>query len=284
MNAPNPRPRRSVLYLPASNPRALIKARELPADGLILDLEDAVAPDAKPAARQALLDGLTQGGYAPRATVIRVNGLDTPWGVDDLRMAATAPVDAVLLPKIDTSEQLDRAAELLDKAAAASLPPLWVMLETPLAILNAVALAAHPRVQVLVMGNEDLAKALRVRADSDRTGLLVAMSHCVLAARAHGRDILDGVHTTLDDSEGLRRVCEQGRALGFDGKTLIHPRQIEIANRVFGFDQDTIAQAKRVVEAWERAAGQGVIVMEGRMIERLHVDEARRILALAGHS
>lgn len=276
------RPRRSVLYLPGSNARALDKARNLPADALILDLEDAVAPDAKIAARQRVLDALAQGGYAPREVVIRINGLDTPWGRDDLQAAATSDADAVLLPKIDQPRQIASAAEILAQAGASDRMALWIMLETPLGVLNAVSIAvSHPRVQVLVMGNEDLGHALRVRADGDRTGLLTAMSQCVLAARVHGREILDGVYTALDDPEGLEQICEQGRRLGFDGKTLIHPRQIDTANRVFGPDAEAVERARRIVTAWEQAGGKGVIVLDGRMIEHLHVGEARRILALA---
>lgn len=276
------RPRRSVLYLPGSNARALDKARSLPADALILDLEDAVAPDAKVTARQQVLDTLSQGGYAPREVVIRVNGLDTPWGRDDLRAAATSGADAVLLPKVDQPQQITFAAEILARAGASDRMALWIMLETPFGVLNAVSIAAaHPRVQVLVMGNEDLGHALRVRADDDRAGLITAMSQCILAARAHGREILDGVYTALDDPDGLERVCVQGRRLGFDGKTLIHPRQIDTANRVFGPDTEAVERARRIVAAWDQVGGKGVIVLDGRMIEHLHVSEARRILALA---
>jgi citrate lyase subunit beta / citryl-CoA lyase len=275
------RPRRSVLYLPASNDRALAKAAELPADALILDLEDAVAPDDKSTARSRLPLILAERRYGTREVVVRVNGLDTPWGEDDLRTLATVGADALLLPKIDGPDGIRAVAERLEQAGAPTGLALWSMLETPSGVLNAAAIAGHPRVQVLVMGNEDLAKALRVDASGERGGLLHAMSHCVLAARASGREILDGVYTTLNDEAGLQKVCEQGRALGFDGKTLIHPRQIDTANRVFGPSPETIEQARRIVDAWDRASGRGVIVVDGRMIERLHVTEARRLLALA---
>lgn len=275
------RPRRSVLYLPASNDRALTKAAELPADALILDLEDAVAPDDKLAARARLPAILAERRYGEREVVVRVNGLDTPWGEDDLRVLATAGADALLLPKIDGPDDIQATAERLEQADAPAGLTLWGMLETPSGVLNAAAIAAHSRVRVLVMGNEDLAKALRVDAGGERGGLLHAMSHCVLAVRASGREILDGVYTTLDDEAGLQSVCEQGRALGFDGKTLIHPRQIGTANRVFGPSPEAIEQARRIVEDWDHASGRGVIVVDGRMIEWLHVAEARRLLALA---
>ena len=278
------RPRRSVLYMPGSNPRALDKARSLDVDAVIMDLEDAVAPQAKAAARDAVLEALRAGGYGHRERVIRVNGLDTPWGGEDLKAAARSGADAVLLPKIDRAGQVPEAVKALrDQGAPASLA-LWLMAETAAGIehISAIA-AADPAVRVIVMGTSDLARALRLPADPARRGLQVALSRCVLAARAQGLDILDGVFGELANEIAFRESCEQGKALGFDGKTLIHPRQIAIANEVFGVTGSELDRARRIVAAWERAAadGRGIAVVDGQMVEGLHADEARRLLDLA---
>lgn len=278
------RPRRSVLYMPGANARALDKARALTVDALIFDLEDAVAPEAKGLAREQVVAALGRGGYAPREVIVRVNALGTRWGHDDIKAVAKVGVDAVLLPKVETSEQVIEAVAALDAAGAPPGLSLWITIETPRGVLAAAALAAaSPRVGAIVVGTNDLAKDLRVRLTADRRGLLFALSACVLAARAHGLVVLDGVHADLDDEPGLRAACEQGRDLGFDGKTLIHPRQIVAANAAFAPGEAEIAAARAVVAGWERAqaSGQGVCVVDGRMVERLHVDEALRTLALA---
>jgi len=278
------RPRRSVLYVPGSNPRALEKARSLPADALILDLEDAVAPNAKARAREQVADAVRAGGYRPREVVIRVNAYDTEWWHADLTAAVTSGADAMLVPKVETADQVSKFGDLMAINGAPTDMRLWVMAETPLSIQNIDAIAvADPRLTVIVMGTSDLAMALRLPCDPQRLGLRSALSACVLAARAHGLDILDGVHGDLADASGFLASCEHGKKLGFDGKTLIHPRQIDAANTVFGVSADDVADARQVIAAWEAATarGLGIAVLNGRMIENLHADEARRVLALA---
>lgn len=269
MNQPN-RPFRSVLYLPASNARALEKARALPCDALIFDLEDAVAPAAKDMARQALGAALEQGGYGHRFRMVRVNGRGSAGFAQDCALASLA--DALVIPKVNSP------ADLIGIEA-----PLWAMLETPLGILNAAAIAAHPQVQGLIVGTNDLLKDLRARATPDRMALLPSLGLAILAARAAGKIVLDGVLNTLNDSAALQAECEQGRALGFDGKTLIHPAQIATANAVFGPTADELDEARALVAAHRAAMaeGQAVAVHQGRMVESLHVAEAERILALA---
>lgn len=277
-----PRPRRSALYMPGSNARALEKARTLDADVVILDLEDAVAPEAKPAARQAVVQALMQGGYGEREVVVRINALDTPWGAEDLVAVAGSKADAVLLPKVEDGRQLRETLRRLDQAGGTRLPA-WVMAELPSAVLAVESIASlAPRVAVIVMGTADLARAMRLPADPQRLGLLPALSGCVLAARAQGLDILDGIFTDFRDEQGLRAACRQGKALGFDGKTLIHPSQTGAANEIFGVSDEEAAAAARVIAAWEAAAatGQGIAVLDGRMVERLHAEEARRLLGL----
>ena len=277
------KPRRSVLYMPGSNMRALDKARTLPADALIMDLEDSVAPDAKSAARENVIAALQAGGYDNRELVIRINALHTPWGKKDLIAAATAAADAVLVPKLDDAAELNKVVDLLEINGAPKQLKVWAMAETPQAMININSIArADARLSVLVMGTSDLARALRVPADSDRSGLLAALSGCVLAARAYGIDILDGVYTNLADSEGFQKSCDQAKTLGFDGKTLIHPSQIEVANKVFGVSAEKLAHASEVIAAWDAAAekGRGIAVLNGQMIEKLHADDARRVLAL----
>jgi citrate lyase subunit beta/citryl-CoA lyase len=276
-------PLRSVLYAPGGNGRALDKARALPIDALILDLEDAVAPDAKTAARDTVVGELEAGGYGYRRTIVRVNGLDTPWGAEDVAAVARTGADAVLLPKVESPRMVLDAIAALDAAGGRSDLPLWIMAETPRGIQEIEHIAAaHPRLQVIVMGTSDLAKALRVRHTPGREGLLVSLGRCVLAARAQGLDILDGVYLDLQDEPGFAAACEQGRDLGFDGKTLIHPRQIDPANRVFGISAEALQQALRIITAWGAAqqAGSGVCVVAGRLVEHLHVEEAERLLAM----
>jgi len=278
------RPRRSVLFMPASNPRALEKARSLPADGLIFDLEDAVAPAAKDGARAIVAAALAAGGYGTRELVLRVNAFETPWGRDDLAAAATMPIDAVLLPKIDSADRVRLTVSLLDAFGAPDRLAVWCMLESPLGILNAREIAAaSPRLAALVLGTSDLTKELRAVATRERLPLITALGLAMLAARAHGLTILDGVHTDLADDQGLMAACRQGRELGFDGKTLIHPGQIPAANSAFGPSVEEIEWSRRVIAAHAEAiaAGKGVVLVDGRLIESLHVENARRLVGLA---
>jgi citrate lyase subunit beta / citryl-CoA lyase len=273
-------PRRSVLYMPASNARALEKAKTLAADSLIFDLEDAVAPSEKLLARQQLVDILPNGGYGHREIIVRINALDTEWGRDDLMQIANLPIHALLVPKISYPQQVLEVVETLEEVDNYTLP-IWIMAETPQAILQINAIAAsHPRLKVIIMGTSDLAKDLRVRHTADRLGLLTALNLCVLAARANGLEIIDGVHLNLQDEAEFTHVCIQGRDLGFDGKTLIHPKQIEIANRIFSPSEAEITQAQQIINAWQQS-NKGVVVVNGKLIENLHVDEAKRTLALA---
>ena len=278
------RPRRSLLFMPGANPRALEKARELPADGLIFDLEDAVAPDAKETAREAVAAALAQGGYGKRELVLRVNALDTEWGEDDLRAAASMPLDAVLLPKVESAERVRETVARLDRAGAPPGLVVWCMIETPRGVLAAAEIAgASSRVAALVMGTSDLTKDLRAYDTPGREPLLTSLGLVLLAARVHGLAALDGVHLDLADEAGFAALCAQGRALGFDGKTLIHPKQIAPANATFAPSPDEIAQAKKIIAAHEAAlaAGKGIVVVDGRLIENLHVEAARRTVALA---
>ena len=274
------RPRRSLLFMPGANARALDKARELPADGLIFDLEDAVAPGAKEAARANVAAALRQGGYGRRELVLRVNPLDSAWGEADLQAAAAMPLDAVLLPKIESAA---RVRETMARLGAVSGPAVWCMIETPRGVLAAAEIAAAPRVAALVMGTSDLTKDLRAREAPGRLPLLTSLQLVLLAARAYGLAALDGVHLDLADDAGFAAACEQGRALGFDGKTLIHPKQIAPANAAFAPSVDELAQARRIIAAHAeaQAAGQGIVVVDGRLVENLHVAAAQRTLALA---
>jgi citrate lyase subunit beta/citryl-CoA lyase len=273
------RPRRSVLYLPAANARAMEKARELPCDALIFDLEDAVAPDQKSAAREQLAAALKTGGYGHREQVVRVNGLKTPWGAADLAAVASFDVDGVLLPKIETPEEVQACTKVLGAAM-----PIWVMIETPRGVLGAQHIAAaSEQVRVLVMGTSDLVTELRARHTESREPLLTALAHCVLVARAYDRVVLDGVHLDFRNLESFERACRQARDLGFDGKTLIHPGQVDIANRVFWPSADDIEMARQIVAAWRDAqqTGKGVVVVNGKLVENLHAIEAQRTLAFA---
>jgi citrate lyase subunit beta/citryl-CoA lyase len=278
------RPRRSVLYMPGSNARALDKARSLPADGLIFDLEDAVAPDAKASAREQVCAAVQAGGYGPRETIVRVNALATAWGHADLAAAARAGADAVLIPKVESADAVRQALAVLDEAGAPAVLRLWCMMETPRAMLRAEEIAAaDARVGCLVMGTSDLAKELHAAHTPERLPMVTALGLCLLAARACGLAILDGVHLDLQDDAGFVAACRQGAELGFDGKTLIHPKQIEPANAAFAPDADALAQARRIIEAHQQAVlqGKGVVVVDGRLVENLHVMEAQRQVLLA---
>ena len=282
------RPRRSALYMPGSNARALDKARSLPADVLIFDLEDAVAPALKETARAQVLAALREGGYGSREVVVRVNGASTPWGRDDLIALAGAGADAVLLPKVGAPGDIMRASRELREAGAPESLQIWAMMETPIAILNADSLvrtAADPtsRLTALVMGVNDLVKDTRGRLTMGRASMVPYLAICVAAARAYGVDILDGVFGDLRDEAGLMAECEQGRDLGMDGKTLIHPGQIAAANEAFRPSDEDIAWSRKVLAAFAAPGAQdaGVIALEGRMIERLHAEIARRTIAIA---
>ncbi|WP_313369746.1 CoA ester lyase [Achromobacter animicus] len=283
MNAPI-RPRRSVLYMPGANARALDKARTLDADALILDLEDAVAPDAKAQARAQVAAALREGGYGRRECIVRVNALDTPWGLDDVRAIAQAGADAVLLPKVESPAQLAALAQALDAAGAPVDLPLWAMAETPLGFLRLDAIAGgHARLAAIVVGTSDLVKDLHARHTPSRDETLLARSLAVMAARAHGLAVLDGVHLDLNDDAGLQVACAQGRDQGFDGKTLIHPRQIAAANAAFAPTPEELDTARKRLDAWRaaQAEGKGVAVVDGALVENLHASEAERVLALA---
>ena len=274
------RPRRSCLYIPGANARALEKAKSLPADALILDLEDAVAPDVKAGARAAIRSAVADRAYGAREVVIRVNGLDTEWGRDDLAMAAAAGVDGVLVPKIARGKDV-RAVD----AGASSDLGLWVMIETPLAVLNIAKIAkasAKTRLSGFVIGTNDLAKELDAEPTADRLAFLFSLSAAVAAARAYGLAAIDGVYNDIRDENGLSRECEQGRVLGFDGKTLVHPSQIETANRVFSPSEAELSHAKDVVEAFAlpENRGKGVISLDGQMVELLHLQQAERLIAI----
>jgi citrate lyase subunit beta / citryl-CoA lyase len=280
------RPRRSVLYMPGSNARALEKAKTLPADALILDLEDAVAPEAKETARKQVCDAVKAGGYGHREVVVRVNALDTPWGAADIAAAAAAAPDAVLLPKPATGADIVRATEAL--AGAPDKTRLWAMIETPLAILNLADIAAASRqagarLACLVMGTNDLVKETRADLSVNRRPALYWLSATVTAARAYGLDVLDGVYNNFRDADGLRRECVHARRLGFDGKTLIHPDQVATANEVFAPPPEEVAFARKIIAAFDRpeSKGKGVITVEGRMVELLHAEMARRTVGVA---
>ncbi len=278
------RPRRSALYMPGSNARALDKARALPADTLILDLEDAVDPGRKSEAREQVLGAIAEGGYGGRELLVRANALDTPWGVDDLRALAGSGADGVVLSKVSSADEVREAARLLEQAGAPQDLALWIMAETARCILDIDAIAgAHPRLRAILMGTADLARETRVRHTPDRIGFVATLNLCVLAARAHGLDIIDGVHLDLEDDAGLAHACEQGRDMGFDGKSLIHPRQLAAANRAFRPSPAALTRARELIDAWQqaRARGSAVLVVNGRLVEKLHVAEAERDIELA---
>ncbi|MFF3567483.1 HpcH/HpaI aldolase/citrate lyase family protein [Nocardia jiangxiensis] len=280
---PTPRPRRSALYLPGNNARVLEKARTLPADALIFDLEDAVGPDAKESARARVCEVVSSGAHRPRELVVRVNGLSTRWHEDDLAAVARSGADGVLVPKVESARQVRELSAALDALGAPENLTLWVMVETPGAFLRAEEIAsAGGRLEVLVIGTNDLVNDLHGRHVPGRTPILPALTLAVLGARSAGKVILDGVFNAIADASGFADEARQGREMGFDGKTVIHPSQIDPANAGFGPSPEEVDHARTVVSAYERAqaAGESVIVVEGRMIESLHVRDAQRILAL----
>ena len=276
------RPRRSVLYMPGSGERALEKARSLPADGLILDLEDAVGIAEKETARGLVAEAVRRRPFGKREVIIRINGLDSQWGGADLEMAAAAGPDAILVPKVENAAAVQAVASRLATLGAPERTTIWAMMETPLAMLNAPEIAASsPRLSCLVMGTNDLVKELHAEHTQTRTPVVTALGLCVLAARAYKLSILDGVCNAIRDEDSLRASCIQGREMGFDGKTLIHPAQIAVTNEVFGPSEAELDLARRTVEALREAeaAGRGVAVVDGRLVENLHVENAHRLLA-----
>jgi citrate lyase subunit beta/citryl-CoA lyase len=278
------RPRRSVLYMPGSNARALEKARGLPADALILDLEDAVAPDAKALARQQVVEAVKAGGYGKRELVVRINPLDSPWGHEDLTAVATSGADAILLPKVESAAMVHDLEMQMVGADAPDDMDIMCMMETPLGMLHAEAVSsASKRLSCLVMGTSDLVKELQASHTDARLPVLTSLGLCLLAARAFGLAIVDGVHLDLQDDEGFAEACVQGQELGFDGKTLIHPKQIVKSNEVFAPSPEEVAWSHKIIEAHATAAaeGKGVVVVDGKLIENLHVANAQRLVVLA---
>ncbi|MET0143800.1 MAG: CoA ester lyase [Ilumatobacteraceae bacterium] len=276
------RPLRSLLYMPAANARALEKAKDIPCDGIIFDLEDAVAPESKPLARVQATAAATSGDYGRRELTIRCNALSTPWGAEDLAAAGAARPSAVVIPKVDSTADLDAVASALDAAGGASTA-IWAMIETPTAIFDIRAIAAHERVTVLVLGTNDLAKELRAPLLKNRWNLLSYMATAVLGAREAGKVVLDGVYNDIKDPEGFAEECRQGVEMGFDGKTLVHPSQVEPANAAWSPTDDEIELSGRIIAAYEEAEadGRGVVTVDGKMVEHLHVATARRTLAIA---
>ena len=282
------RPRRSLLYMPGSNARALEKARTLPADGVILDLEDSVAPDAKEAARVQVAAAVKAGGFGPREVFIRVNGVDTPWHADDLSAATHAAPDAILVPKVSNAETLELIGRRLLDMGTDHKTRVWAMIETPLAIFNILSIAAEAkdsesRLSGFVMGTNDLAKDTRARLVPGRAPMLGWLSTCIAAARIYGIDILDGVYNDIGNADGFEMECRQGVELGFDGKTLIHPNQIAPCNTAFSPSPEEVAQARKMIAAFDlpENKSKGVVSIDGRMVERLHADMARRTVAIA---
>lgn len=277
------RPRRSVLYMPGSNARALEKGRSLPADGLILDLEDAVAPDAKVTAREQVVAALAQGGYGNREILLRINGLDTPWGHEDTVAAAGSGAHAVLIPKVDSVVQVRQVDAILREAGAPEDMAIWCMMETPLGMLHAEEIATGPRMGGFVMGTSDLAKDLGCAHTPMRLPMITSLGLCMLAARAHGLAILDGVYLDLSDEAGFGDACQQGKELGFDGKTLIHPKTVAKANEVFAPAAEEVEAARKIIEAHAKAEaeGKGVLVVDGKLVENLHVVMATRLVGMA---
>jgi citrate lyase subunit beta/citryl-CoA lyase len=280
----NTRPRRSALYMPGANTRALEKGRDLPADCLILDLEDSVAADVKADARTNLVNAVADGGYGFRELVIRINPLSSPWGYDDLAAASTSGADAVLLPKVESADTVRQAEGVMAMAGAPPEMGIWAMMETPIGMLHVEEIAASSRrLECLVMGTSDLAKDLHASHTRDRMPMITSLGLCLLAARAYGLAILDGVHLDLRDDEGLAYSCRQGLNMGFDGKTLIHPRTLAIANEIFAPSPEEVDWSRKIIEAHAAAVaeGKGVAVYEGKLIENLHVENAKRMVALA---
>lgn len=276
------RPRRSVLYMPGANTRAMEKAKSLDCDTVVFDLEDAVAPAAKAQARQQVAEVVQQGGYGYREIIVRCNGLDTEWGAQDIVELAALNIDGMLFPKIQSRSQVDDIVEKVNQAGAQELP-VWVMVETPQGVMDLAAFADHPRVAALVMGTSDLVKELRAVHEPSRLNIAFALQSSLLVARRFGKEIFDGVHLDFKDSASFHQACLNGREMGFDGKTLIHPSQIDIANEVFGYSEADINEAKRLLNVWEEAlqAGKGVAVLDGKLVENLHAEEAQRVVAFA---
>ena len=277
------RPRRSVLYMPAANERALEKAKDIQADALIFDLEDAVAPDSKEIAREQACVAAASSDYGNRELTIRCNGLDTPWGREDVLAAAAAAPAAVVIPKVDGPAYLDQISDLLDQGGAPSSTQIWAMVETPVGILNVDQIAHHKRMSVMVLGTNDMAKELRATVTAGRATLVPYLSMCLLSARAADVGILDGVYNDIKDELGFEAQCVQGAEMGFDGKTLIHPNQVAPTNKIFSPSMDELDFHRRVIEEFEAAEKDGrvVLTVDGKMIENLHVDEARRALSIA---
>jgi citrate lyase subunit beta / citryl-CoA lyase len=278
------RPRRSVLYMPGSNARALEKAKSLPADGLILDLEDATAPDAKNVAREQVCNAAKEGGYGNREVIIRANGLQTKWGYDDVCSVATSGADAILLPKVESASQIRQVEQILDEHEAPENLAIWCMMETPLGMLNAKEIAAAGgRLAGFVMGTSDLAKDLHSHHTDMRLPMITSLGICMLAARAYGLQILDGVYLDLNDADGFKASCVQGLELGFDGKTLIHPKQVAPCNDVFAPSDEAIEHSRKIIAAYEEVLAQGknVVLVDGKLVENLHVENAKRLVALA---
>ena len=282
------RPRRSVLYMPGSNARAIEKARALPADGVILDLEDSVAPEIKPAARVQVAAAVRAGGFGAREVFIRINGFDTPWFSDDLAAAAQAAPDCIVVPKISLPAQLEQIGQRMLERGADQKTRIWAMIESPLAVLNVPSIAAcaedsKTRLAGFVMGTNDIAKDTRARQVPGRWPMVGWLMNCVAAARIHGIDILDGVYNNIGDAEGFLKECEQARDMGFDGKTLIHPNQVGPCNAVFTPGADEVAQARKTIAAFDLPENEdkGVVQIDGRMVERLHAEMARRTVAIA---
>ena len=278
------RPRRSVLYMPGANTRAMEKGRTLPADGLILDLEDAVAPDAKLTARENVVKALAEGGYGKREILLRVNALDTPWGQGDAIAAAKSKADAILIPKVESAAHVRQVEAIMEQQGAPASMTIWCMMETPLGVLHAEEIAqSSKRLAGFVMGTSDLAKDLRCAHTPLRLPLLPSLGICLLAARAYGLSILDGVYLNLDDDEGFAASCRQGKELGFDGKTLIHPKTVAKTNEVFAPSEADVAWARKIITAHAEAEaqGKGVVLVDGKLIESLHVVGARRQVELA---
>ena len=274
-------PLRSVLYMPSSNERALEKAKSIPCDGLILDLEDAVAPDAKPAAREAACAAASSGEYGRRTVTIRVNGLGTEWHDADLAAASKAGPAAIVVPKVNSAAEVQQLVDAMEKAGAPDHTKLWAMVETPVAILDALSIArASERLTVLVLGTNDLVKELYAEHVPGRAPILPSLHTVLLAARAAGKAVVDGVYNDVKDTEGFLAECQQGREMGFDGKTLIHPGQVEGANTAFAPSEKAVEDARGILQAWEDGAGSGVVTYHGRMVENLHVESARRTLAI----
>jgi citrate lyase subunit beta / citryl-CoA lyase len=282
------RPRRSLLFMPGSNARALEKARNLPADGLILDLEDSVAPDAKALARDQIAQAIAAKGYGKRELLIRVNGLDSPWWIDDIAMAGRARPDGILVPKVSSVEDLNAVGDRLSAVGADASIRVWAMIETARAVLHAEELAAasrDPRTRLagFVFGPNDISRETRIRMAPGRAAMVPMITHCILATRAHGLEILDGPYSDLGNTDGFGQECAQGRDLGFDGKTLIHPGQIEACNAIFTPPAEEVAHARKIIAAFDQPenASRGAIRLDGQMVERLHADMARRTIAIA---